>query len=420
MLKERTKKRLNYSPLFTILCLTAGAIGCASPDAIGGSENAVGSCSATVDPSDRYYDRFEGTHLDNSCVSDSDCVVGGCSGEVCAAESGYTTCEGLSSVPSGSCGCVAGQCIWAAGSCGGDEDGGGACVAEVDPSDRYYDRFEGTHLDNSCDSDSDCIVGGCSGEVCAAEGAFTTCEGLSSQPSGSCGCVEGQCIWAVGSCGEEENGGGACVAEVDPSDRYYDRFEGTHLDNSCDSDSDCIVGGCSGEVCAAEGAFTTCEGLSSQPSGSCGCVEGQCIWAVGSCGEEENACVAEVDPSDRYYDRFEGTHLDNSCDSDSDCIVGGCSGEVCAAEGAFTTCEGLSSQPSGSCGCVEGQCIWAVGSCGGDEDGGDGDGGEYDPCAGKSLGDLCSLCDPADADCVETAVTKVCDASGVCSEIIAH
>jgi hypothetical protein len=38
----------------------------------------------------------------------------------------------------------------------------------------------------------------------------------------------------------------------------------------------------------------------------------------------------------------------------------------------------------------------------------------YAPCAGKAAGASCSLCDPADADCVETLEVKTCDASGEC------
>jgi len=38
----------------------------------------------------------------------------------------------------------------------------------------------------------------------------------------------------------------------------------------------------------------------------------------------------------------------------------------------------------------------------------------YEPCAGKSCGDSCSACDPADPDCVETAVLKACDPKGAC------
>ncbi len=40
---------------------------------------------------------------------------------------------------------------------------------------------------------------------------------------------------------------------------------------------------------------------------------------------------------------------------------------------------------------------------------------DYQPCAGKACGDGCSVCPPGDADCVETAVVKVCDDAGTCS-----
>ena len=35
---------------------------------------------------------------------------------------------------------------------------------------------------------------------------------------------------------------------------------------------------------------------------------------------------------------------------------------------------------------------------------------EYDACANKKDRDACSLCDPADGDCMETSVMKVCEA----------
>lgn len=39
---------------------------------------------------------------------------------------------------------------------------------------------------------------------------------------------------------------------------------------------------------------------------------------------------------------------------------------------------------------------------------------EYEPCGGKSCGDTCTICDPDDKDCVETAVVKACDSDGKC------
>jgi len=39
----------------------------------------------------------------------------------------------------------------------------------------------------------------------------------------------------------------------------------------------------------------------------------------------------------------------------------------------------------------------------------------YEPCGAKACGELCTICDPNDADCVETAVVKQCGADGACS-----
>jgi hypothetical protein len=42
-------------------------------------------------------------------------------------------------------------------------------------------------------------------------------------------------------------------------------------------------------------------------------------------------------------------------------------------------------------------------------------GGPYEPCKNKSCGETCTLCDPADPNCNETAVVKYCDENGHCS-----
>jgi hypothetical protein len=40
--------------------------------------------------------------------------------------------------------------------------------------------------------------------------------------------------------------------------------------------------------------------------------------------------------------------------------------------------------------------------------------GIYDPCAGKSCGDTCTLCAPGDSNCSEAAILKSCDLNGNC------
>lgn len=40
--------------------------------------------------------------------------------------------------------------------------------------------------------------------------------------------------------------------------------------------------------------------------------------------------------------------------------------------------------------------------------------GPYEPCAAQKCGDACTVCDPDDAECVETQVIKACNAEGEC------
>ena len=59
-------------------------------------------------------------------------------------------------------------------------------------------------------------------------------------------------------------------------------------------------------------------------------------------------------------------------------------------------------QPDGTCSAASAVC---------DGDGDD----EYEPCGGLTCGDSCSLCDPNDDDCFETTVLKYCQDDGTCS-----
>jgi eight-cysteine-cluster-containing protein len=75
------------------------------------------------------YGRVEGTQNPGECKADADCFKGGCSSEVCSAQSDViTTCE-VHEWPQGSdssCGCVEGQCLWYRVAGGGGDPGGGA------------------------------------------------------------------------------------------------------------------------------------------------------------------------------------------------------------------------------------------------------------------------------------------------------
>jgi eight-cysteine-cluster-containing protein len=61
-----------------------------------------------------HYDLFEGTSHKNDCTTDADCHVGGCSHEVCSAETRVmSSCIAHEDQPrDASCGCLAGECLW--------------------------------------------------------------------------------------------------------------------------------------------------------------------------------------------------------------------------------------------------------------------------------------------------------------------
>jgi len=63
-------------------------------------------------------------------------------------------------------------------------------------------RVEEPRVDGECTSDADCATAGCAGEVCttkaAAADVMTTCENkLCFSILDRCGCVDGQCSWAI-------------------------------------------------------------------------------------------------------------------------------------------------------------------------------------------------------------------------------
>ncbi len=86
----------------------------------------------------------------------------------------------------------------------------------------------------------------------------------------------------------------ALVPQTHP---LYARVEGSDFKNQCSSDADCMVSGCSQEVCAAEEAMTTCEALDfPSRGGSCGCLSGECKW-YGSASAPSPAPAPEPEPA---------------------------------------------------------------------------------------------------------------------------
>ena len=89
---------------------------------------------------------------------------------------------------------------------------------------------------------------------------------------------------------------------------------------------------------------------------------------------------------------------DAVCEGDT--LMGGYTSSCDAATGE---CQPSPAEPPVECefGCVDGACLPEPGDA-------------YDPCADKACGETCSICDPTDNDCMETAEVKGCNHSGVC------
>lgn len=110
-----------------------------------------------------------------------------------------------------------------------------------------------------------------------------------------------------------------------------------------------------------------------------------------------------------------GPVVDGGDPGDSATEAGGyqpCAGKVCGSQ--------CSACPPGDPSCLEtgvvkacdaqGACRPDTPTCGANDGG-----GAYVPCEGKACGAGCTLCNPADLGCVETAVVKSCNAAGMCS-----
>ena len=61
------------------------------------------------------------------------------------------------------------------------------------------EKFCGSSSFSSCLNDDDCLIGGCSGQICGGEKTFSTCEYrdcYNAEKYGlSCGCIDGKCSW---------------------------------------------------------------------------------------------------------------------------------------------------------------------------------------------------------------------------------
>jgi eight-cysteine-cluster-containing protein len=151
---------------------------------------------------------------------------------------------------------------------------------------------------SGCVTHADCTVGGCSGQLCGSvnDELISTCEYLPEyacydQEYTECGCFDGQCGWqqtaALKSCLDEARQSDPAPPEPPPS-------------AECQQDTDCQVGGCSGQLCGVldDDLISTCEYLPEyacygQQYTQCGCYAGTCGWKQ---TEELAACLAQGGP----------------------------------------------------------------------------------------------------------------------------
>jgi hypothetical protein len=204
----------------------------------------------------------------NGCGGDVDvgsdeCVIGGCSGTVCAEPGGNLdgTCEWFDYY---ACYQDVGICERGAdGACGWRQsDELTTCIEENQP----------------VDPPEDCVIGGCSGTLCGEPGDDLggTCEWLDHYA----------CYQEVGVC--ERDTAGACgwrqseelLTCIDEKTRDLVVDVCAKNEGACDDDADCTSGGCGGELCfnpALSEGISDCD-CTALPQVACGCVNGQCAW----------------------------------------------------------------------------------------------------------------------------------------------
>lgn len=235
-----------------------------------------------------------------------------------------------------------------------------------------------------------CIGNDCEnlfGELSACEAAYSDCLETPYEPCANKTCGEGctECAPDDPDCVETDvvkacNEAGACVA--DTGDLCgKDLCAEVDCPNSAPFCEDNIAyGGVYSECNPATGECLIAPGMPPQDCTEEGltCEKGQCVEGKGDCAALDAVGVGSCDA---YF----GVTWNGS-----ECV--GVSG--CDCEGA--DCDKLYQE-------VE-ACQKAHAECA----------GSYEPCAEKKCGAICTICDPTDKDCLETAVLKFCDAQGVC------
>ena len=308
------------------------------------------------------------------CAVDTDCFVSGCSGQVCAATEVDSDCGWLPEYacyadPITSCGCNAGVCGWAAtdaldsclahppcteGESRIADDGCNECVCDESGS---WDCTELACPGPECEPGD--VTGECDECFCDEEG-FWACADLIC-PDCEAGDVSGECDECLCS----DDGFWECSdIECPPPECAPGEVGGRCDECICDDDGfwacvpiDCPEPGCTPGDVGGECDECVCDDSGVWLCGDveCTCVAGDVVPAPDGC----NTCTCMEDGS------WACTEIacSSDCSNDDDCIVTGCSGQLCASEDIATTCEWLPAYacfapPTTRCGCFGGGCMW--------------------------------------------------------------
>jgi hypothetical protein len=344
---------------------------------------------------------------------------------------------------------------WACdGACDPEDAKYNACTCGTDDpcgwiNDQYCDdycteSFPENHFDDSNDC-PECGNGAVHGdEECDTAGETAACDDDCTEVA----CGDGNVNEAAGevcddgandACGECNEDCTAAGTEPCPGDEPDPAVcgNGTLEDGEvCDDGYTDACGTCNAD-CSGVGAGATCgdgqvcpqlETCDDGTVDACGECNADCSGPGEECPEVYEPCADKVcgdtctvcDPADTECIETEEIKV---CDEVGACVSD--TGDICAEEEvAYDPCadkvcgDTCSACDPADTDCVEtaeikvcdeaGSCVSDTGSICAEEE------VAYDPCAAKACGDMCTLCDPADLDCVETAVVKVCDDAGTC------
>jgi hypothetical protein len=201
----------------------------------------------------------------------------------------------------------------------------------------------------------------------------------------------------------------ACGDECNVCDADDANCVETAVLKQCDSDLQCVAevamcGGGSGDCEYGGKVYNVGDGFpSTDGCNSCSCEEEGVACTLMACAD---GC--EYDGKHYGYgDSFDSTDGCNTCSCSEEGVActemacaGGCDydGKHYEVDESFDSTDGCN-----TCGCTaSGDVVCTEMAC------------AYDACAGKMCGDTCTICDPNDSGCSETAVLKVCNEFGVC------